>query len=80
MFLSVIVIARGGAWTPSNGTIYGVFLVTVCCHGVLASVMSKIMGKRQTVFVVANFVLIFANRFAHRQEESKLRRLHIWAG
>ncbi|KAI9721235.1 MAG: hypothetical protein M1812_002396 [Candelaria pacifica] len=64
MFLSVIVIARDGAWTPSNGTIYGVFLVTVLCHGVLASVMSRIMGKLQTIFVVLNFVLIFATIIA----------------
>lgn len=45
MFLSVIVIARDGNWTPSNGAIYGTFLACVICHGVLASVMSKIMGK-----------------------------------
>ncbi|KAI9764582.1 MAG: GABA-specific high-affinity permease [Candelina submexicana] len=64
MFLPVIVIEREGAWTPSNGTIYGVFLVTVLCHGVLASVMSRIMGKLQTVFVVSNFVLIFATIIA----------------
>lgn len=64
MFLSVIVIARDGAWTPSNGTIYGVFLVAVCCHGVLASLMSKIMGKLQRLFIVANVVLIFATIIA----------------
>ena len=45
MFLSVIVIARDGNWTPSNGDIYAVFLATVLLHGVCASVMSKIMGK-----------------------------------
>lgn len=45
MFLSVIVVARDGNWTPSNGAIYGTFLACVICHGVLASVMSKIMGK-----------------------------------
>ncbi|KAI9701264.1 MAG: GABA-specific high-affinity permease [Candelina mexicana] len=64
MFLSVVVIARDGAWTPSNGIIYGVFLVTVLCHGVIASVMSRIMGKLQTVSVVVNFVLIFATVIA----------------
>ena len=58
MFLSVIVIARDGNWTPSNGVIYGVFVACVFCHAILASVMSKIMGKLQTVFVVMNFVLI----------------------
>ena len=64
MFLSVIVIARDGNWTPSNGDIYGVFLACVICHGILASVMSKIMGKLQTVFVVMNFVLITATVIA----------------
>lgn len=64
MFLSVIVIARDGNWTPTNGAIYGTFLACVLCHGVLASVMSKIMGKLQTVFVVMNFILIAATIIA----------------
>ncbi|KAK5202024.1 GABA-specific high-affinity permease [Cryomyces antarcticus] len=64
MFLSVIVIARDGDWTPSNGAIYGVFLACVLCHGILASCLSKIMGKLQTVFVVLNMVLILATIIA----------------
>ena len=64
MFLSVIVIARDGAWTPSNGTIYGVFLACVLCHGILASTLSRVMGKLQTVFVVFNFALIVATVIA----------------
>ncbi|MCJ1452412.1 GABA-specific high-affinity permease [Mycoblastus sanguinarius] len=64
MFLSVISIARDGNWTPSNGAVYGTFLACVLCHGALASVMSKIMGKLQTVFVVMNFILIFATIIA----------------
>ncbi|KAL6720485.1 GABA-specific high-affinity permease [Lecanora helva] len=64
MFLSVIVIARDGNWTPSNGAIYGTFLACVVCHGIVASVMSKIMGKLQTVFVIMNFILIFATIIA----------------
>lgn len=64
MFLSVIVIARDGNWTPSNGVIYATFLACVLCHGVLASVLSKIMGKLQTVFVVMNFLLIAATVIA----------------
>ncbi|KAL8812382.1 MAG: hypothetical protein Q9200_001068 [Gallowayella weberi] len=64
MFLSVIVIARDGSWTPSNGVIYATFLGCVLCHGILASVMSKIMGKLQTVFVVTNFILIAATVIA----------------
>ncbi|KAL2048072.1 hypothetical protein ABVK25_011057 [Lepraria finkii] len=64
MFLSVIVVARDGNWTPTNGDIYGTFLACVLCHGILASIMSKIMGKLQTVFVVMNFILIFATVIA----------------
>ena len=64
MLLSVVVIARDGNWTPSNGVIYATFLACVLCHGILASTMSKIMGKLQTVFVVANFILIFATIIA----------------
>jgi hypothetical protein len=64
MFLSVIVIAKDGNWTPSNGAIYGVFLACVLIHGVLASTLSKVMGKLQTVFVVMNFILIFATIIA----------------
>jgi amino acid transporter len=64
MFLSVIVIARDGNWSPSNGTIYGVFLATVASHGLIASTMARIMGKLQTVFVVMNFVLIIATVIA----------------
>jgi amino acid transporter len=64
MFLSVIVIARDGNWSPSNGTIYGVFLATVACHALISSTMARVMGKLQTVFVVMNFVLIFATIIA----------------
>jgi amino acid transporter len=64
MFLSVIVIANDGNYTPSNGAIYGVFLACVICHGILASTMSRIMGKLQTAFVVMNFILIFATIIA----------------
>ncbi|KAI9873406.1 MAG: GABA-specific high-affinity permease, partial [Pleopsidium flavum] len=64
MFLSVIVIARDGEYTPSNGAIYGVFLACVLIHATLASIMSKIMGKLQTVFVVMNMVLIIATIIA----------------
>lgn len=64
MFLSVIVVSRDGNWTPTNGDVYGVFLACVVCHGLLASVLSKVMGKLQTVFVVMNFVLIVATVIA----------------
>ncbi|KAL9104928.1 MAG: hypothetical protein Q9163_000173 [Psora crenata] len=64
MLLSVIVIARDGNWTPSNYIIYGTFLTCVICHGILASVLSRIMGKLQSVSVVMNFILIFATIIA----------------
>lgn len=64
MFLSVIVIARDDNWVPTNGVIYAVFLCTVACHALIASTLAKIMGKLQTVFVVMNFVLIFATIIA----------------
>ena len=52
MFCSVIVVARDGQWEPSSGIIYVVFMCCVIAHGVLASCLSKIMGKLQTVFVL----------------------------
>ena len=64
MFLSVIVIARNGEWEPSNGVVYAVFMGCVLLHGVLASTLSSIMGRLQTVFVVANFILIAATIIA----------------
>ncbi|KAF2241143.1 gaba permease [Trematosphaeria pertusa] len=64
MFLSVIVIARDGNWTPSNGIVYAVFMCCVLVHGVLASTISKAMAKLQTAFVIANFILIFATIIA----------------
>ena len=36
----------------------------VLCHGILASTMSRIMGKLQSVFVIMNFILIFATIIA----------------
>lgn len=64
MFCSVIVIARDGNWTPSNGVVYAVFLCCVLLHGVLASTLSKVMGKLQTVFVAMNIILIVATIIA----------------
>ncbi|KAI9646635.1 GABA-specific high-affinity permease [Ciborinia camelliae] len=64
MFCSVIVIARDGNWNPSNGIVYVVFLACVLCHGVLASTLSKVMGRLQTIFVTMNLVLIAATIIA----------------
>jgi amino acid transporter len=64
MFLSQIVIARDGNYEPSDGVIYAVFLGCVIFHAILASTLSKIMGKLQTVAVVLNFVIIAATVIA----------------
>ncbi len=64
MFLSVIVIARDGNWTPSNGVIYATYLGTILCHATVATLSSKIMGKLQTVFVIMNFIVIIATVIA----------------
>ncbi|TVY43881.1 GABA-specific permease [Lachnellula subtilissima] len=64
MFCSVIVVSRDGNWEPSNGVVYAVFLCCVLLHGVLASTLSKVMGKLQTVFVVMNLILIAATIIA----------------
>lgn len=52
MFCSVIVISRDGEWAPSSGIVYVVFMFCVIAHGVLASVLSKVMGKLQSLFVL----------------------------
>jgi amino acid transporter len=62
--LHSIVVARDGNWTPSNGIVYVVFLACVICHGILASTLSKVMGRLQTVFVIMNLVLIVATIIA----------------
>ncbi len=64
MFCSVIVISTDGAWTPSNGIVYVVFLVCVVSHGVLASTLSRIMGKLQSFAVFMNLALILATIIA----------------
>jgi amino acid transporter len=64
MFVATIVISRDGEWEPGNGIVYIVFMCCVICHGILASTISKAMGKLQTAFVVANFILIAATIIA----------------
>ncbi|CAK7266660.1 GABA-specific high-affinity permease [Sporothrix epigloea] len=64
MFCSVIVIARDGEWTPSNGVVYAVFFACVVTHGILASVLNKVMNRMQTVAVALNMILIAATIIA----------------
>ena len=47
-----------------TGIVYAVFLCTVASHGFIASTCARVMGKLQTVFVVMNFILIFATIIA----------------
>lgn len=64
MFCSVIVISRDGEWSPSSGIVYVVFLVCVITHGILASTLSKIMGRLQSFSVFMNLALILATIIA----------------
>lgn len=59
MFCAVIVISTDGAWTPSNGIVYVVFMICTLTHGIIASTLTKIMNKLQTfaVFLVLCFLL-----------------------
>jgi hypothetical protein len=49
MFDALIVLSRDGNWKPSNGIVYVVFMCIVLTHGILASTLSKVMGKLQTI-------------------------------
>ncbi|EWC44177.1 hypothetical protein DRE_07002 [Drechslerella stenobrocha 248] len=60
MLISVVVISTDGAFVPTNGIVYCVFLGCVLSHAVVVTFASKIMGKLQTVFTVANLLLIAA--------------------
>lgn len=55
MFCAVIVIAKDGTWTASNGIVYVVFMICTLTHGILATTLTKIMNKLQTfaVFMVS---------------------------
>ncbi|KZF24063.1 gaba permease [Xylona heveae TC161] len=64
MLLSIVVVAKDGNWSPTNGEVYCVFLAIVLLHGIFASTLSKVMGKLQTAFVVMNFILIAATIIA----------------
>jgi len=64
MFLSVIVIARDGNWTPTNGIIYGTFLCTILLHGLLATALQPIINRLQTVSVIMNLILAFGTIIA----------------
>lgn len=56
MLLSIVVIARDGDWTPSNGVTYAVYAATIVVHASLASFFSGIMNRMQIISVVMNVV------------------------
>ncbi|KAK6530130.1 GABA-specific high-affinity permease [Orbilia ellipsospora] len=60
MLLSVVVIGTDGAFVPTNGIIYSVFLGCVISHAIVVTFAAKIMGRLQTVFTIANLLLIVA--------------------
>lgn len=60
MFFSLIVIVRDGKWTPTNGITYGTFLATILLHGVLATILQRVINELQTTSVVMNLVLAVA--------------------
>ncbi|EPS45186.1 hypothetical protein H072_833 [Dactylellina haptotyla CBS 200.50] len=60
MLISVVVLATDGEFVPTNGIIYCVFMGCVLSHAIVVTFASKIMGKLQTVFTVANLLLIAA--------------------
>lgn len=64
MFCAVIVISTDGAWTPSNGIVYVVFMICTLTHGIIASTLTKIMNKLQTFAVFLNIALIICTIIA----------------
>ncbi|KUI54718.1 GABA-specific permease [Cytospora mali] len=64
MFCAVIVISKDGEWSPSNGIVYVVFMICTLTHGVLASTLTKIMNKLQTLAVFLNLALILSTIIA----------------
>ncbi|KAK7716926.1 GABA-specific high-affinity permease [Diaporthe eres] len=64
MFCAVIVVSTDGAWTPSNGIVYVVFMICTLTHGILASTLTKIMNKLQTFAVFLNIALILSTIIA----------------
>ncbi|KAF3927387.1 hypothetical protein ABW21_db0205097 [Orbilia brochopaga] len=60
MLISVVVIGSDGTFVPSNGVVFCVFMGCVLSHALVVTFASKYMGKLQTVFVIANLLLVAA--------------------
>ncbi|KAF3940609.1 hypothetical protein ABW19_dt0209607 [Dactylella cylindrospora] len=60
MVVSVAVMGSDGEFTPTNGITYSIFLGCVLSHAIVVTFASRIMGKLQTVFTIANLLLIVA--------------------
>lgn len=70
MFCAVIVISTDGEWTPSNGIVYVVFLICTLTHGILGSLLTKVMNKLQTFAV-------FLVRCPSRSSEKSTTKLRV---
>ncbi|KAK6332888.1 GABA-specific high-affinity permease [Orbilia brochopaga] len=60
MLISVVVIATDGTFAPSNGIVFCVFMGCVLSHGLVVTFASRYMGRLQTVFTIANLLLVAA--------------------
>lgn len=52
------------AWSASNGELYCIFAAITLTHGLINSLASRINARLQTVFVIANLLVIFVTFIA----------------
>lgn len=71
MFLSVIVIATDGQYSPSYGAVYGVFVACVLLHAVLASTLQRIMVSLTRLCSIETRPLIVLSRGDYRLSSSQ---------
>ncbi|KAJ6258871.1 hypothetical protein Dda_5766 [Drechslerella dactyloides] len=60
MLISVAVMGSDGTFVPTNGIVFCVFMGCVLSHALVVTFASSIMGRLQTVFTIANLLLIAA--------------------
>ncbi|KAF9886353.1 GABA-specific high-affinity permease [Aspergillus nanangensis] len=64
MLLACVSITRDGEYTPSNGTIYGVYVGLIILHAVAGIFTGSIMPKIQTFCIYINAAIIVATVIA----------------
>lgn len=64
MLLSLISISRDGNWSASRPVIYGTYVATIICHGLIATFFGRIMPKIQTACIISNVGLVIASAIA----------------